>query len=207
MTKSDHEYMKELREQYAYQVLQLVDSERYRTLKKRESPDYITPGHEIGVEVVSVSPDGSQEAESLFLKVARGKPGSMEGCIARLNKIGAELIYDTEETPIGIVEPAYWVTFEPIEKAVVSKLGLLNSVYEQCSSNELFVYTEIGPGPEGWESCLSQLRVLSESSPVHFNRIILNEPWLLMVFDIDENRCFEIRFTDEDYANCRGACR
>lgn len=206
MTKCDHGYMKGLREQYAYQVLQLIDGRRYHALKKHESPDYITPGHEIGVEVVSVSPEGSQEVESLFSKLVRGKPGNRAGCIARLNIIGAELVCDADETPIGIVEPSYWVTFEPIENAVVNKLRLLNSVYEQCRSNELFVYTEIGPGPEGWESYLSQLCELSESFPAHFNRIILNEPWLLMVFDIDNNSCTEIDFADEDYASCRGIC-
>lgn len=207
MAKHNYDFKMRESEQYAYQVLQLVDSKRYGSLQNYERPDFITPGREIGVEVVSVSPDGSQEAESLFSKIAKGESRNKADDIARLTRTGTELIYDTSETPIGIVEPAYWVTFGPIEDAVTRKLKLLNAHYERCLTNELFIYTEIGPGPEGWEHYLPRLCKISEPFPKHFNRIILNEPWQLIVYEIDDKRYAKTHFTAKEHANCRNSCR
>lgn len=207
MAKGNHNYSKQLREQYAFQVLQFLDSNRYHALEKHESPDYITPGHEIGVEVVSVSQEGSREAESLFSRIERGESRNSSSDIDRLTKLGVKLIRATDENLIGFVEPARWATFEPVKTTVKKKLELLNSNYTKCFSNELFIYSEIGPVAEGWESHLSQLREISESFSVHFSRIILNEPWLLIVFDIDGGRCKKVEFTNEDYKNCCNACQ
>ncbi len=195
------------REQYAYQVLQFIDSDRYHSLIKSERPDYITPDHTIGLEVVSAIPSNLQEAESLFSRISSGQSKRPNDDIERLNRTGSELICDNNEAPIAIIEPAYWVSFEPIESTVSNKLKLLNSGYTECLENELFIYTEIGPGLETSENCLLWLRELSKPFPRCFDKIILNEPYLLVVFDIARGKYRNIPFSVSDFEKCCNACR
>lgn len=195
------------RERYAYQVLQFMDCDRYHFLEKYERPDYITPDHTIGLEVVSAVPSNLQEAESLFSRISSGQSKSPKDDIERLNRTGSRLICDDSEAPIGIIEPAYWVSFELIESTVSNKLKLLNSGYTECLENELFIYTEIGPGLETSENCLLRLRELSKPFPRRFDKIILNEPYLLVVFDIARGKYRNIPFSVNDFEKCCNACR
>lgn len=206
-TMGCHNRKKELRESYAFQVLQFIDKIRYGRLEKSESPDFLDPDHGIGVEVSYADYEDAQEMESLFSKLEKSEDRNAKKIKSKLDRKGAKLLYDSRGSAEAIILPAQWATFEPIETIYLKKLKKLNSSYTPCSDNELFIYTEIGPDNEGWKGQLPRLRSLSTGFRIHFNRVILNEPFFLAIFEIDADQYARIPFTEDDYNRCRELSR
>ena len=167
-------------EEYARVVLNWLEPADYSGLTTADKPDLVDEANDLGVEVTWSLPEGSQEIDTLYLRLCTEKDSKRRSYIEkRLSQLGAKV------NKYVCLHPTGHDDFLLIHKSHEAKLELLNKGgYRPFRHNHLFVMSDILADETMLQAALIGFRRASTNYKNSFERIIVAVPGYVYKFNL-----------------------